>query len=159
MSSLFLQNVGDMFIAAVDNIDLSEGPVDMIRCCCATNVTRFGVRLWGEIFTLRGRRATYSTHHSPAKAGIRNGVFPKDWTIRSASNPSTVSDRSSSRFRPSARSKTTTARSTTRRSLHQRRNFKRAPGAYCENAARANQKSTLQNLHPKLVRDIRSLPP
>ena len=71
MNNSFLENVDDMFIAAAEHIDLPEGLADKIRFCNATYVTRFGVRLRGKMFTSRGWRATHSTHHSPAKGGIR----------------------------------------------------------------------------------------
>ena len=71
MNNSFLKNVDDMFIAAAEHIDLPEGLADKIRFCNATYVTRFGVRLRGKMFTFRGRRATHSIHHSPAKGGIR----------------------------------------------------------------------------------------
>lgn len=71
MSAGFLQDVEAMFDRAVADIDMPEGVAEKIKCCNATYVTRFGVRLRGRMFTFQGWRATHSTHAGPGKGGIR----------------------------------------------------------------------------------------
>jgi glutamate dehydrogenase (NAD(P)+) len=67
----FLDDVNAMFDDATAWLDLPDGVAEKIRVCNATYVTRFGVRLRGRLFTFTGWRASHSTHHAPAKGGIR----------------------------------------------------------------------------------------
>lgn len=71
MSTSFLSDVNAMFERAASLADLPDGVTEKIRACNATYVTRFGVRLRGRMYTFTGWRAVHSTHHSPAKGGIR----------------------------------------------------------------------------------------
>lgn len=71
MTQSFLGDVEAMYDRAVAHLDLPDGVAEKIRVCNATYVTRFGVRLRGRMYTFRGWRATHSTHHAPAKGGIR----------------------------------------------------------------------------------------
>ncbi|MEO0809561.1 MAG: Glu/Leu/Phe/Val dehydrogenase, partial [Pseudomonadota bacterium] len=48
-----------------------DGLAEKIKVANATYVTRFGVRLRGRMNTFTGWRSVHSTHHSPAKGGIR----------------------------------------------------------------------------------------
>jgi len=67
----FLEDVNDMFDAAVCQCDLPEGLAEKIKVCNATYVTRFGVRLRGRMHTFTGWRSVHSSHNRPAKGGIR----------------------------------------------------------------------------------------
>ena len=67
----FLADVNAMFDKAAGALDLPDGVAEKIRVCNATYVTRFGVRLRGQMFTFTGWRAVHSTHSNPAKGGIR----------------------------------------------------------------------------------------
>jgi glutamate dehydrogenase (NAD(P)+) len=71
MSTGFLHDVNAMFDRAAGSLDLPEGLAEKISVCNATYATRFGVRLRGRLFTFIGWRASHSTHHAPAKGGIR----------------------------------------------------------------------------------------
>ncbi|OIP83812.1 MAG: glutamate dehydrogenase [Rhodobacterales bacterium CG2_30_65_12] len=68
---LFLDDVNQMFQEAADLISMEEGLAAKIRVCNATYVTRFGVRLRGQMHTFEGWRSVHSDHLSPAKGGIR----------------------------------------------------------------------------------------
>ena len=67
----FLEDVNDMFDAAVCQCDLPEGLAEKIKVCNATYVTRFGVRLRGRMHTFTGWSSVHSSHNRPAKGGIR----------------------------------------------------------------------------------------
>jgi len=71
MTNIFLNSVNAMFDQAVALCEMPDGLAKKIRACNATNVTRFGVRLCGKMFTLTGWRAVHSAHYSLAKGGIR----------------------------------------------------------------------------------------
>ncbi|HHS94325.1 MAG TPA: Glu/Leu/Phe/Val dehydrogenase, partial [Rhodobacterales bacterium] len=67
----FLTDVNQMFQVAADLIAMEDGLATKIRVCNATYVTRFGVRLRGQMHTFEGWRSVHSDHFSPAKGGIR----------------------------------------------------------------------------------------
>lgn len=67
----FLQSVEAMFDDAVNHLNMEDGLANKIKVCNATYVTRFGVRLRGQMHTFTGWRSVHSTHSSPAKGGIR----------------------------------------------------------------------------------------
>ncbi|MEJ2034690.1 MAG: Glu/Leu/Phe/Val dehydrogenase [Maritimibacter sp.] len=67
----FLSDVESMFDEAAGLLNLPDGVAEKIRVCNSTFVTRFGVRLRGRMYTFTGWRAVHSTHHNPAKGGIR----------------------------------------------------------------------------------------
>lgn len=67
----FLADVNAMFDEAAKSLNLPEGVLEKIRVCNAVYLTRFGVRLRGRMHTFTGWRAVHSTHHNPAKGGIR----------------------------------------------------------------------------------------
>ena len=69
MSGAFLADVNAMFSDVAASIDLPAGLEEKIRVCNATYVTRFGVRLRGDMYTFTGWRAVHSTQNSPAKGG------------------------------------------------------------------------------------------
>lgn len=70
-TSGFLHSVNAMFDKAAAGLSLPQGLADKIKVCNATYVTRFGVRLRGQLFTFTGWRAAHSSHNAPAKGGIR----------------------------------------------------------------------------------------
>lgn len=72
--STFLSDVDAMFNVAAETLDLPDGVAEKIRVCNSTFVTRFGVRLRGRTYTFTGWRAVHSTHHNPAKGGIRYSI-------------------------------------------------------------------------------------
>lgn len=67
----FLEDVNQMFQEAAGLIEMEDGLATKIRVCNATYVTRFGVRLRGQMYTFEGWRSVHSDHFSPAKGGIR----------------------------------------------------------------------------------------
>ena len=67
----FLADTDALFARAVEGLGLSDGLAEKIRVANCTYVTRFGVRLDGQVHTFTGWRSVHSTHEMPAKGGIR----------------------------------------------------------------------------------------
>ncbi|MBM2575464.1 Glu/Leu/Phe/Val dehydrogenase [Jannaschia sp. Os4] len=71
----FLSDTDTLFDRAVAGLGLSDGLAEKIRVANATYVTRFGVRIDGEMHTFTGWRSVHSTHEMPAKGGIRYAPY------------------------------------------------------------------------------------
>lgn len=71
----FLRDVNSWFQKAADLENLEKGLATKIRVANSTYVTRFGVRLRGEMHTFEGWRSVHTNHPSPAKGGIRYAPY------------------------------------------------------------------------------------
>ena len=71
----FLRDVNSLFQKAADLENLEKGLATKIRIANSTYVTRFGVRLRGEMHTFEGWRSVHTNHPSPAKGGIRYAPY------------------------------------------------------------------------------------
>lgn len=71
----FLRDVNSLFQKAADLENLEKGLATKIRVANSTYVTRFGVRLRGEMHTFEGWRSVHTNHPSPAKGGIRYAPY------------------------------------------------------------------------------------
>ncbi|MFD0988009.1 Glu/Leu/Phe/Val family dehydrogenase [Methyloligella solikamskensis] len=67
----FLSDVDAMFLRAAELVPMQEGLSQKIQVCNETYITRFGVRLRGQMFTFEGWRSVHTNHPVPAKGGIR----------------------------------------------------------------------------------------
>ncbi len=67
----FLENVDQMFDAAVSALGLSDDIASQIRGCNSVIQLRFPVQLNGKLEVFTGWRAVHSDHQLPVKGGIR----------------------------------------------------------------------------------------
>lgn len=67
----FLADVDSMFLRAAELVPMQQGLSEKIRVCNETYITRFGVRMRGQMYTFEGWRAVHTNHPAPAKGGIR----------------------------------------------------------------------------------------
>ncbi len=71
MTAGFLSDVETFFDQTAAKLTLPNGLAEKIKVANATYTTRFGVRLRGQMHTFTGWRSAHSTHHAPAKGGLR----------------------------------------------------------------------------------------
>lgn len=69
--SNFLADVDAMLERAAIHVPMQQGLLQKIKVCNETYVTRFGVRLRGQMYTFEGWRCVHGNHPAPAKGGIR----------------------------------------------------------------------------------------
>lgn len=72
LRSGFLSDVDAMFRRAAELVPMQEAPIDKIRVCNQTYITRFGVRLRGRMYTFEGWRAVHTNQPASVKGGIRS---------------------------------------------------------------------------------------
>ncbi|MGM0676286.1 MAG: Glu/Leu/Phe/Val family dehydrogenase [Pseudomonadota bacterium] len=70
-SGSFQQNVALMLDRALKEVKLEPGADRALKTCNATLQVSFPIKLRGEVRTFTGWRAVHSTHHLPAKGGLR----------------------------------------------------------------------------------------